>query len=404
MTNSWKSNIIVASDFKYRDIAKFTTGSVVVVGMRRLGKTEYLKYRFSLLEDKESIIYINLDAMRLSDIDFSDHSSVKFIEFRDALYFLLKDMNIKTLFIDELQKLGIWGRFLKGIIDEFSNLTIIASGSDALALKNETEKGLGRFKLIFVGPVTYKEFLKMDYKKGNNDMDTLFDHLDNWSWPSAEMNQIEESYFQIYEKQISESNFSSKNVNAVLRTFSVLPGAGVSYNSISTQLKETSDQKPTHTQVKEISNFLINSEIVFSIDGISSIEKPSASFNPKYYPFNWNLYKAFSIKKSYKDLNEIDNPRKGYVFENYVLSNIFSSLHTPYERNNIYFGNGINECDLIWKDIKYEIKSFDVLYSDDMRKYIEKAKKTSSIIIHTGKSIDFERVKLINVAEFLRSL
>lgn len=386
-------------DFKYRDIAKYDSGSIVLIGMRQIGKTEYLKYRVNLIKNKEEVLYINLDSPWLSDIDFSNMKAKSFIAFKNALLHIVEQKKIKHLLIDEVQKFHDWGRFFKGLLDMYPEVTFVATGSDALELNNSTEKGFGRFKVILVGPLTFKEYASRDEK--NND---YYEHLENNVFPSIKQFDEDETFFSVYEKQIARSNFSKVNAVAVLRAISATPGSGITIYGLDKQIRAMREDGPDRDQIKNILNFLVDSDLIIKIDGKSSIDKPTHEFQPKFYPLNWNLYKSFSPHLSYKKLDEVNNPRKGFVFENYVISNMYSSSHTHRERFMIMYGNGKVECDVVYGDNKYEIKSFDVENATIEQKVaiIQKAKINGTSIIHTGETKIIEGIQFINVAKFLK--
>lgn len=82
-------------DFINRDIAKFSAGNIALIGMRRLGKTEYLKFRiqtfikkemlklgsnFKLNETLDKIITLNFDDTYFSFIDFNRIESENFYQ------------------------------------------------------------------------------------------------------------------------------------------------------------------------------------------------------------------------------------------------------------------------------------------------------------------------------------
>lgn len=403
MSDYLKKNISYPSDFGFRNISALKNDSTIVIGMRRLGKTEYLKYRYNLFENKDKVLFLDLDSSWLSTINFKNAESKTLQEFKDSLVHYINDNKIELLLIDEIQVMSEWSRFIQGLINDFKFLTVVATGSDALELNKTNGRGLGRFNIHLVGPLTFSEFTKMGFPSSNDKMKQLYDHLDNWAMPSQEMNNSVNLFRQVYEKQIDTSNFSKDNVLAVLRCISLHPGSGISFSNISKQIKEETDFSPDFTQVKNIISFLEESELIFKLKAVTSLTKVSKSYDAKYYPANWNLYKAFLPLASYSLLNEVDNPRKGFIFENYVVSNIISNFMTEQDRYNVFYGNDDKECDLVVSSVRYEIKSFDVLVSNDMRSIIEKAKKNETIIIHTGESKIFERVRLINVAEFLEN-
>lgn len=404
LSEDFKKNVKSVDDFKHRNIASIDRKNIVVIGMRRLGKTEYLKYRYFHYQNKDKVVFINLDSALLSGINFKDTESKSLNRFKDDLIHHIKDNKIEMLLIDEIQVLTNWSRFLKGLLDDFPNLIVAATGSDARELNNSSERGGGRYGLFNIGPISFNEFLKMNNIASSDDkMKALYEHLDNYSLPARTNLTDSELFDIIYEKQINTSNFQKNTVITFLRAISMNPGSGLSMNTLSKIIKQESDFSPDYRQVEKIVRFLIESELIYELAGSSSLTKITKKNISKLYPADWNLYKLFSSGLNYKSLNETNNPRKGFVFENYVISNIFSCSMTSLERFNIFYGNDEHECDIVINEVRYEIKSYDVLNDLKLRDVITKSKVGKSIIIHTGETKEFEGVRLINVAEFLEN-
>jgi predicted AAA+ superfamily ATPase len=63
---------------------------------------------------------------------------------------------------DEIQYLKGWETHLKTLVDNYSNIKFIASGSSAAALKlKSTESGAGRFTDFLLPPLTFHEYLDL---------------------------------------------------------------------------------------------------------------------------------------------------------------------------------------------------------------------------------------------------
>jgi predicted AAA+ superfamily ATPase len=132
-----------------------------VIGMRRSGKTCFLKQL--LAERRKSVpperaIYLSFDDDRLADLDASQ---------LDALleeYFLrhpaCRDGGACTWFLDEIQLVQGWERFVRRVLDN-EPIDIVVSGSSAKMLSREIHTSLrGRAMATTIRPFSFREFLR----------------------------------------------------------------------------------------------------------------------------------------------------------------------------------------------------------------------------------------------------
>lgn len=398
----------VRDDFEKRDIAKIKDSNVVLIGMRRLGKTEYLKYRARISGfNADEIIFLNFDLPFFSNIDFHAKGN-KFMELINAITDILISKKIKLVLFDEVQVIKNWARLLKGFIDMFPKITFVATGSDALDLMESSETGVGRFKLLFVGPTLFKEIKNMKGKI------TLVDYIDDYSFPQGQDFKISERYQAIIEKQILLSKISKKNIDSTLRAIALNPGIRMTRTTLARKINEESDCLIDNKQVENILDFLIKSNLVISIADISTAQRATIKQIFTLYPYDWNMYKYYEINKTYPKLNskiekgviDANLPTKGFVFENMIISNVYSSLTTLYDKNRLFNKVSIPDIDFILDKTNYEVKSFDVLASPEniIKEITNKSNQVNSKVIHTGISAVVEGVTFINANEFLLNL
>lgn len=122
---------------------------LVLMGARRVGKTELLKKR--LAETKEPYILLNGE----------DATTVSVLSKRTVENYkrLLGDK--KLLVIDEAQSVPNIGKILKLMVDEIEGIKIIATGSSVFDLENELGEPLtGRDTTISLFPLSQMEFSK----------------------------------------------------------------------------------------------------------------------------------------------------------------------------------------------------------------------------------------------------
>jgi len=132
-----------------------------IIGPRRAGKT-YLMYltikKIREKTDKKATIYINFENRKL--IPLKDRYFNDIIEFIYAEK-LFEHYKTLYLFLDEVQRIDGWERYVRSIYDEFKDkIKIFVSGSSANLLSTEYSKLLtGRHLTTRVTPLSFKEYL-----------------------------------------------------------------------------------------------------------------------------------------------------------------------------------------------------------------------------------------------------
>jgi predicted AAA+ superfamily ATPase len=153
----WQERVL--PEVKEREIKLdkyLNTGHVIVVkGFRRVGKTFLLYHLIDRLlkkHTKKEVIHIN----------FEDERIPLKKEFLTALLPAIKEINGQLpdyLFLDEVQVIPEWSRWLRRILDTV-NMTIFVTGSSSKMSEREIPTELrGRFLEIELFPLSFPEFL-----------------------------------------------------------------------------------------------------------------------------------------------------------------------------------------------------------------------------------------------------
>lgn len=142
---------------------KFINKATVITGFRRTGKTYLL---FSLIKkllqnySKEEIVYLNFEDERLPQ-----KTEVLTALIPTCLSFFGKKP--KFLFLDEIQNLPLWSKWVRRILDnEKIHLFLTGSSSKLSSFELPTELR-GRSWEVRVYPLTFKEFLRFKNFKVN---------------------------------------------------------------------------------------------------------------------------------------------------------------------------------------------------------------------------------------------
>jgi hypothetical protein len=126
-----------------------TNAIIVITGIRRCGKSTLLRQLSARYTD---FLYINFDDDRLMDFTLADFPSL-------MLVFEKTSPGTKTLFIDEIQNVPGWERFIRRIHDE--GYKVFLTGSNANLLSQELGTRLtGRYTAITLFPFSFKEVLQ----------------------------------------------------------------------------------------------------------------------------------------------------------------------------------------------------------------------------------------------------
>lgn len=189
--------------------------AIIMMGPRRVGKTVMLYQLVQKLirEGKETrkILFVSIDTpvyvgMSLEQI-FKTYLEIHGLSHQENLYVIF----------DEIQYLKDWEVHLKDLIDRYSSVKFIASGSAAAALRLKShESGAGRFTDFMLPPLTFYEYLKFkkldqelikedpdDYRKDDtHDIHALnsafIDYLNYGGYPEVVMSQTIRSDMKRY--------------------------------------------------------------------------------------------------------------------------------------------------------------------------------------------------------------
>ena len=424
-------------DFKSREIWKLAKSkdNIVIIGIRRIGKTEFLKQivknRFqnkievpiknekkysnesfkdekideleiaieklkklskmlSKKDDNSKILYVKLDAIELFHLVKKDKQEIK-----TAIREIIKKKKINLLLIDEIQVLDDWNIFIKDLVDEFKNqIQIYATGSNSNLLSKSNEHGLGRFDARYFGVLSFEESKKV---KNNNNLET---YIDFNHFPEYDLTKYKDVMWQyVIEKAFSDS---SSRKDTLFKVFcQIIKNVGKETN-LANISKESGLNK---THINEYIRNLITSQLVFKVQNIGKSNK-----NIKLYPLIPGLYNLLEGK----NFSSLSKDKQGHIFEQFILIQILSKKTKLSERIRIGFyrrkiDNKPHEIDFIINDKLIEVK-----YSRnvDLNKYIRTAsilKKNELYFIYCGETktqskngikIQFINWKEINKYEF----
>ena len=139
--------------------------AVLLMGPRRVGKTVMLHHTIQELltsgVEPKRICYISVDHPMYNGLSLQTLLDC-YAEASECPLPRSSGDPQTYVFFDEIQYLRNWEIHLKTLVDEYSQLKFVASGSAAAALRlRSTESGAGRFTDFLLPPLTFHEYLDL---------------------------------------------------------------------------------------------------------------------------------------------------------------------------------------------------------------------------------------------------
>jgi predicted AAA+ superfamily ATPase len=316
----------------------------VLKGIRRSGKTTILKLIINELikkVDAKSILYINLDDPYFSELYGDSKNLYKLLEISQKL----TGIKVKYLFLDEVQNVTSWEKFVKLIYDNEIVQKIFITGSNSSLLDGEFATLLsGRYLFKTIYPPSFKEVLgyfgfrsRLDIVKNKAKVLKIIDNLMHYGSffevlkEDKYKREIILSYYDtiIFKDCIANNNIrDTKNFKEVAHFIISNSTNLYSYNSISKAININENT------VKQYIGVLQNSYLCNEIKQYSFSLKEQIKSKKKIYIIDNSFLAQTSFRFS-KDY--------GKLFENFVFTEL---LKQGFE---IYFYNKDFECDFICK-------------------------------------------------------
>ncbi|MEA1913713.1 MAG: ATP-binding protein [Campylobacterota bacterium] len=374
----------------------------VLKGIRRSGKTTLFKLIINKLlenEESKSILYINLDDPYFSELYSHSKNLYKLLELSEKL----TGIKVQYLFLDEVQNVHAWEKFVKTIYDNELVKKIFITGSNSSLLDGEYATLLsGRFLSQTITPPSYSEVLKY------NDINSRFELVDN----KIQALKICDSMMQFgsFFEVLNENKFKRDIVLSYYET--IIFKDCIANNNLR-------DAKT----FKEFVNFMIsNSTNMYSYNSLSKATGINDNSVKEYIRVMQDCYLACEIKQySYSLKEQIKTKKKIYINDNSFLAQTsfrFSKdlgkllenfVYTELMKQNyeIYYFNKDFECDFICKK-EEQIIAIQVCYElthqnkdrevNGLKKL--KLKCDKKIIITYDNADELENIDDIDIVNF----
>jgi len=333
-----------------------TNQIVVITGVRRCGKSTLLH---QIARNYENYYYINFDDERLLNFEVSD--------FQKMMLIFKKKYQSNVIFIDEIQNVELWERFVRRIFDE--GYKIYITGSNAKLLSSDLSTHLtGRYIKIelFPFPFSFTEFLKfenVEYPEYNSDVKSkILNAFDKYlllgGFPDYLKNQdfqyLQNIYNDILYKDLivrfgikNSSNFKTL-AHYLFTNFT----KEISYNS----LKNILNISNVNT-IKDYVNYLQQAYLCFECYKFDYSLKSQITYNKKIYCIDNGLRKSISFNFS---------SNLGHYLENLIY------LVLRYKNEDVYFYKTKQNYEIDFLIQKDEIYLYQVAYNMSEQKTLER--------------------------------
>lgn len=362
---------------------------IVLKGIRRAGKSTIVKQLINELiknkTKKTQILYLNLE-----DYNFANDLNIGLFEnVLEAYKAYTKNKDKIFFFIDEIQKIKDWEKWLRTKYDLNENIKFIITGSSASLLSKELSTLLTGRNLSFkIMPLSFAECLKFSKTA------KLGDYMRYGGFPEVVLEKDEEKkafllqqYFEdIIHKDIID-RYSIRNVKQLIEIARYListAGSKVSVNKLSKVFGISKDTISMYISYM-IDAYLLHEVTFFSY---SAKIKHDVTKLPKLYSLDNGLINIVSVKYS-KNL--------GQMFENIVLIKLLETYDEI-----TYWSETKSEVDFIVDKKAINVTASDKIHKREIQGLEDFKKKNaqfSSLLITPS----LKKENFIPIIDFLTS-
>ena len=337
----------------------------VFIGMRRTGKTYLLLQIIQELQvegiDKDRIIYINFEDERLADLSADKLRLI--LDCHTEIY-PEKSKKRRFLFLDEVQIVKHWEKFVRRLIDN-EDMQIYLTGSSSKLLGSEVAASLrGRSLTFEVMPFSFREYLSyrnVDYSGILNSkliglIKNIFsDYLVNGGFPET-INMEEQLRLQTLQEYITVAvhrdiveRHQLKNPDALKALIKYLLENSASLFSIhkAYNLFKSQGRSVSKDSMYKFIDHIHDAFLLFPVELFSPSKNKRMANPKKMYALDTGLMTAFSWKYS---------RNIGALLENCV----YAELRRRSARINYYKTQTGKEVDFICQNQKGEITLIQV--------------------------------------------
>ena len=353
---------------------------IIIKGIRRCGKTHIM---YQLIENlpKDNTFYVNFDDFRL-DKSLSVELLQEILELRNK-------SNRAYFFLDEIQRVNGFEKWLRTHYDREINVKFIIGGSNISLLSPEMSTVLtGRNITFNVFPLSYSEFKSFS-------KDSFEGYMEFGGFPEIVLEQDNVKKRELLSQYVSDiiardilDRYKVDNphqLKSLITFFLANPGVRMSANKLAGQLGIHKD-----TAQKYIS-YAIDSFLIFEVPyfSYSAKNKYVLSRASKYYVTDNGMHTIVSIKMNL-----------GRLYENAVAIRLKMQ-----DKDIMYWLNG-NEIDFVYEKTALQVTSSDKILNREIeafKSFEEKHKNFAKILVGPFDRGQEEDIQIVPIEKFLIS-
>lgn len=363
---------------------------LILKGIRRCGKTTIAKQLMKRLLDrkikKEQILYVNFE-----DMNFADKLHIDLLEeIFNAYAAYTKNKRRAYCFLDEVQRIPDWERWIRTKYDQNQNIKFIVTGSSAYLLDKELSTLLtGRNITFEIMPLSFKEFISF---KRNGEIE---EYLSFGGFPEVVLEKSEDRKRQILNQYFIDiihrdivDRHKIRNANELIAIAKYListPGSRVSVNKLSKTFGITKNTIALYI------SYMIDAYLLLEVRFFSFSAKVryDVARLPKYYVIDNGLVNI-STMQYFKNL--------GQLYENAVLLKLY---RTKRKLDDVMYWSELkSEVDFIINEKAINVTATDKINEREMAglEEFKKKHKQFSLLLITQSTT---KGNMISLSEFL---
>ena len=302
--------------------ACFQNKVIILLGARQVGKTSLLKELVKQMN--KSSIWLNADESDVLEAFSAATTSTQLIQ-------LIGQKN-QLVIIDEAQQIPDIGRKLKLIFDNKPEIQIIATGSSAFDLQNNTAEPLtGRKKTFYLFPISYQETIQHTSSlEAKRLLDTRLVYgfypevVNNPGNEKEILIEIAQSY--LYKDILQLDNIRKpSHIEKLLRAIAFQVGSEVSHN----ELAQTIGNIDTET-VEKYLDLLEKAFVIYKLPAFNRNLRNEIKKGKKYYFYDNGIRNVLISNFTLPEMRQ----DKGALWENFLISERL--------KHNSYSGRFVN--------------------------------------------------------------
>ncbi len=326
---------------------------LILLGARRVGKTEFIKY---YLQQKHQNDYLLLNGE-----DFNDQA---LLQERTKVNYSRVLSGISLLIIDEAQSIPEIGSILKFIVDNIKGIKVVATGSSMFDLNNKLGEPLvGRKNVLHLFPLSQIEYSQQEnYKQTleNLEQRMIFgaypelEIYENWQDKEDYLIEIRNSY--LLKDILSFDGIKhSQKIYDLLRLIAFQIGKEVSLSELGQQL-----QISKNTVAKYL-DLLTKVFVLFKVDGFSRNLRKEIRKSSRWYFYDNGIRNALI-----GNFNRLDmRSDVGDLWENYLVAERIKKQHYHKLKVENYFWRTYDQQELDWLEVNHNtMNAFEFKWSE----------------------------------------